>query len=66
LYCYQLALTTPGISPRKASSLKHILQSWKRLMNPRGLPQSLHLLYRRDLNFGARCCFIINDVFATL
>jgi hypothetical protein len=25
---YQLDLTTPGISPREASSLKHILHIW--------------------------------------
>jgi hypothetical protein len=61
---YQLDFTTPGISPLDASSLKHILHSWKRLINPLGRPQSLHLLYLRTLNFGLRCCLIINDVFA--
>jgi hypothetical protein len=61
---HQLALTTPGISPRKANSLKHILQIWNLRMNPRGLPHSLHLLYRRALNLTGRCCFMINDVFA--
>jgi hypothetical protein len=61
---YQLAFTTPGISPLDASSLKHILQSWKRLIKPRGLPQSLHLLYLRTLNFAGLEHFTINDVFA--
>jgi hypothetical protein len=59
-------LTTPGISPLDASSLKHILQSWKRLIKPRGLPQSLHRLYFLALNFAGLAAFTINDVFAIL
>jgi hypothetical protein len=61
---YQDAFTTPGISPRDASSLKHILHSWNRLMKPRGLPQSLHLLYFLTLNFGVLPAFTISEVFA--
>lgn len=61
---YQLALTTPGISPLDASSLKQILQSWKRRMKPRGLPQSLHRLYFLALNFCGLEHFTISDVFA--
>jgi hypothetical protein len=41
---YQLAFVTPGISPREANSLKHILQSLNLLMKPRGLPHNMHLL----------------------
>lgn len=61
---YQLALTTPGISPLDASSLKHILHIWNLPIKPRGLPQSLHLLYLRTLNFGFLVALTISDVFA--
>jgi hypothetical protein len=61
---YQDAFTTPGISPRDASSLKHILHNWNRLMKPRGLPHSLHLLYFLTLNFCGLPHFTISEVFA--
>jgi len=61
---YQLALTTPGISPLKANSLKQIRHSWNLLMKPRGLPQILHLLWRLTLNFGGLCDFIMSACFA--
>jgi hypothetical protein len=63
---YQLALTTPGISPREASSRKQILQIWNLLMYPLGLPQILHLLYLRTLNLGGLEHFIISEVFAII
>jgi hypothetical protein len=63
-FTYQLAFTTPGISPREASSLKHILHNWNLRMKPRGLPQSLHLLYFLTLNFGGLPHFTISEVFA--
>jgi len=37
---YQLALVTPGISPRNALSLKHILHIPNLRRNARGLPQT--------------------------
>ena len=61
---YQLALTTPGISPLNASSRKHILHSWNLRIKPRGLPHILQRLYLRTLNLGVRPHFTISDVFA--
>jgi hypothetical protein len=61
---HQLALVTPGISPREASSLKHILQSLNLLIKPLGLPHSIQRLYARTLNLGFFFCFSINAFFA--
>jgi hypothetical protein len=62
---YQLALTTPGISPRSAISLKHSLHRPKSRMNARGLPQRLQRVYARALNFGFFLLFSINALRAT-
>jgi len=61
---YQLAFTTPGISPFDASSLKHILQSLNLRIKPLLRPQRAHLLYFLTLNFGSFACFSISAFFA--
>jgi len=61
---YQLALVTPGMSPRDAISLKHKRQTWNFLEYARGLPHSLHLLYFLTLNLGVLFCFAIKHSFA--
>jgi hypothetical protein len=64
LLFYQLAFLTPGISPREASSLKHIRHSLNLLRYPLFLPQIWHLVTTLVLNFGFFCAFNINDFFA--
>jgi len=49
---YQLALITPGISPRSAICRKHILHKPKSRRNARALPHRLQRLYLRAENFG--------------
>lgn len=61
---YQLDFLTPGISPRLASSLKHIRQMPKSLIYPCNRP---HLKQRRTMrveNFGFLLALAICDVFA--
>jgi hypothetical protein len=62
---YQLALTTPGISPERANSRKQIRQMPNFLRYARERPHRLHLLYERTLNFGGLFDFAIQDFFAT-
>jgi hypothetical protein len=61
---HQLAFTTPGISPLKASSLKQMRHNPKSRMYPRGLPQRLHLLCLRTGNLGFLLDFSIKQVLA--
>ena len=61
---YQLALVTPGISPRRALSLKQIRHIPNLRINARGLPQMLHRLYWRTLNFCCRFCLATSAFFA--
>jgi len=49
---YQLALTTPGISPRSAIWRKQILHIPKSRIKALALPQRLQRLYLREENFG--------------
>jgi hypothetical protein len=57
-------LTTPGISPLRASERKHKRQTPNFLRNPRGRPQSWHRLCLRQLNFGFRASFTLFAVVA--
>src|SRR5690606_21067970 len=62
---YQLALVTPGISPRSANSLKQTRHRSNRRMYARGLP---HLRQRFTClveNFGSLCALAIIDFLAT-
>lgn len=64
---YQEALLTPGISPRLASSLKQILQSWNLRMKPALRPHFQQRRMTRDENFGLtklRSAFAIKDFLA--
>jgi hypothetical protein len=56
---YQLAFTTPGISPLSAISLKQILHRPKRRRYPRWRPHRLHRWYPRVLNLGVFLHFSI-------
>src|ERR1700744_2320471 len=49
---YQLDLTTPGISPLRASERKQRRHTPNLRRNARGRPQSWQRLCWRDLNFG--------------
>ena len=49
---YQLDLTTPGISPLRASERKHRRHTPNFRRKARGRPQSWQRLCWRDLNFG--------------
>jgi len=66
LFPYQLALRTPGSSPVSAMFLKQMRQSPKCLMYAFGLPQLLHLLCSRTLNFFGFFQLAIFDFFAML
>lgn len=57
---YQLALVTPGISPRRANSRKHMRQIPNFRIYARLRPHLKQRLYARVLNFGLRCCFTIS------
>ncbi len=59
-------MTTPGICPLSDSSLKQILHTPNLLRYARDLPQRLHRVYARTLNFGVLFVFAIHDFFATL
>jgi hypothetical protein len=63
---YQLALTTPGISPWRASVRKHIRHILNRRRKARRRPQIKQRLYLRTANFGVRFCFKTCDFFATV
>jgi len=63
---YQLAFTTPGISPQSAISRKQIRQRPNFLKKPRGRPHLRQRLYPRTLNFGLRPALAIRHFFATL
>jgi hypothetical protein len=63
---YQLALTTPGISPRSAISLKQSLHSPKSRMNARALPQRLQRVYALAANLGFFLLFSTNALRATV
>src|SRR5712671_1153820 len=63
---YQLALTTPGIWPMRASSRKQIRQSPKSRRNARDRPQRWQRLYRRTLNLGVRFHFSTSDFLANV
>jgi|GEM_PF-3409992 hypothetical protein len=63
--CYQLAFTTPGITPDKAISLKQILHNPKRRRYPRCRPQRLQRLYARVLYLGFLLHFSIIAFLAT-
>src|SRR5260370_4048394 len=52
LLFYQLDLTTPGISPLRASERKQRRHTPNLRRNARGRPQSWQRLCWRDLNFG--------------
>src|SRR5260370_15153502 len=52
LLLYQLDLTTPGISPLRASERKQRRHTPNLRRNARGRPQSWQRLCWRDLNFG--------------
>ena len=62
---YQLALTTPGIFPSSASSLKHMRQIPYLLMYALERPHRLHRLYVRTLNLGALLALAIKHFLAT-
>jgi hypothetical protein len=62
---YQLALTTPGMSPERASCLKQIRQRSNFLRYPRGRPHLRQRVYLRTANFGVRRAFAMSDVLAT-
>jgi hypothetical protein len=64
-YTYQLAFTTPGISPLRAISLKQSLQSPKSRIKARARPQRLQRVYARTSNFGFFLFFSINALRAT-
>src|SRR5881394_113749 len=49
---YQLAFTTPGISPFSAIPRKQILHIWNLRIYPRARPQQRQRLRMRTLNFG--------------
>src|SRR6266567_4147247 len=49
---YQLAFTTPGISPLSAIPRKQILHIWNLRIYPRARPQQRQRLRTRTLNFG--------------
>ena len=49
---YQLAFTTPGISPFSAIPRKQILHIWNLRIYPRARPQQRQRLRIRTLNFG--------------
>ena len=61
---YQLALVTPGISPRQAISRKHIRHSPNRRKHPRRRPHRMQRRTVRVVNFGGRLALLIHDVFA--
>ena len=61
---YQDDLVTPGISPRLANSLKHILQRPNFLINPCLRPHLKHLRCKRVENFGFIFAFASCDVLA--
>jgi len=55
---------TPGISPRNARARKQMRHIWNFRSKPRERPQIRHRPYRRTLNLGSRCCFMIRLVLA--
>jgi hypothetical protein len=57
---HQLALRTPGISPRRAISRKQIRQRPNLRRYARARPQRLQRLYARTPNFGLRLVFSIS------
>src|SRR2546428_25563 len=62
---YQLALTTPGISPRCASCRKQIRHRPNFRNTARGRPQRRQREYLRTLNLGVRFHFSSIDFLAT-
>src|SRR5438128_824069 len=63
---YQLALTTPGISPRCASGRKQIRHRPNFRNTARGRPQRRQREYLRTLNLGVRFHFSSIDFLATV
>src|SRR5438876_10345197 len=63
---YQLALTTPGISPRCASCRKQIRHRPNFRNTARGRPQRRQREYLRTLNLGVRFHFSSIDFLATV
>ena len=63
---YQLVFFTPGSTPLSASSLKQRRHSSNMRINPRGLPQRLHLFLFLTANFGVRRAFSINALRAIM
>ena len=61
---YQLALRTPGMSPRNASSRKQMRQSPNLRSTARLRPHRWHRRTVRTLNFGVRFARSIQQVFA--
>src|SRR5580704_1296686 len=56
---YQLAFTTPGISPLSAIPRKQMRHIWNLRIYPRARPQTRQRLRTRTLNFGFLCVFAI-------
>src|SRR5277367_6390941 len=61
---YQLALVTPGISPRRASSRKAMRLRPNLRMYARRRPERAQRLYLRVENFGVFFCLTIQVVLA--
>src|SRR5262249_61626533 len=63
---YQLDLTTPGISPRRAKPRKQIRHMANFRRYPRALPHTRQRLYKRTANFGVLFALLMSDFFAIL
>jgi hypothetical protein len=63
---YQLALITPGISPRRLKLRKQIRHISNLLKYPRALPQRGQRWYFLTLNLGSCFAFIIKDFLANV
>ena len=61
---YQLAFTTPGISPRRAKSRKQSRHISNFRKKARGRPHKGQRLYSLELNFAFRFAFAISDFLA--